>query len=319
MATNEETIVSQYVPGFKANLNLAPQQTDSKLLGAVMSDLAYSKEGMEFNADDILPSDPQDVNTRVGDTPDKHAAFTRRVGFFGEFEDSAWIDNVDKTRELEDPTSSIMQSLMAGRWRKADSAILAGALGTAYERPNGYGVAPTSVAFPAGQVIGAADVSRRHQAEIVPDDGSEYGMSVGKLIEAELLLDDSELEGDRYIAMGPGQKGDLLQRTPTTSTFYNQVAALSEGKVGQTLLGFNVIWLPRKRLPSVISAVDSVSVIRRCVAWVKPALIYNARTITTAAINIRADKSMTPQAYYKAQHGISRRYDLGVVEIDCKE
>ena len=59
--------------------------------------------------------------------------------------------------------------------------------------------------------------------------------------------------------------------------------------------------------------------VRSLVAWKKQALIYKARPITNASIRIRADKSDTPQAFYKASHGVSRRYDKGVVRIDCLE
>lgn len=314
MATAEETIISQYVPGFRANLKLAPQQTDSKLIGFVESDLAYAEPGTQFNADDVLPSDPEDVSTRVPDTPDKFSAYTRRVGFFSEFQDSAWIDSVDKVRTLEDPTNPIMASLMAGQWRKADTAILAGAVGLAYERPDGPEAAPTSVSFPSGQIVGASDVQLKHQGEVVPDDGSDYGLSIGKLLYAQLLLDDSEVEGENIIAADPMQKADLLQRTPVTSTYYNNMMALVEGKV-DTFLGFKFIWMPRKRFALKSGTTD----VRSLVAWKKPALVYKARTITNANIAIRADKSHTPQAFYKKSHGVSRRYDKAVVRIDCKE
>lgn len=314
MATNEESVLSQHVPGFRANLNLAPQQMDSKLLAAVDSELNYSEPGTQFNADDVLPTDPEDISTRVPDTPDKFLAFSRRVGFFGEFHDSAWIDNVDKVKQLADPTSSIMSSIMAGRWRKADTTIISGALGNAYERPDGPEAAPTTVAFPAAQEVLANDVTLAHQGEVVPDDASDYGLSVGKILYAGLLLDDSELEGERYFAAGPMQKADLLRRTPVTSTYYTAIQALVEGKVDE-FAGFKFIWLPRARLPLLTGS----TTVRRCVAWQKPAIVYKGRTITTARISIRNDKSDTPQAFYKASHGVSRRYDKGVVAVQCKE
>ena len=81
MATNEDTVLSQYVPGFRANLNLAPQQTDTRLLGRVDGDLTYDTPGQMFNADDVQrTSDPEIIVTRVPDTPDKFPGFTRRVG-----------------------------------------------------------------------------------------------------------------------------------------------------------------------------------------------------------------------------------------------
>lgn len=314
MPTAEDTILSQYVPGFRANLNLAPQQMASKLLSAVDSEMSYSNPGTEFNADDVLPSDPEDVSTRVADTPDKFMAFSRRVGFFTEFQDSAWLDNVDKAKMLEDPTNKTMAALMAGRWRKVDTAIIAGAFGTAYERPDGYGSAPTSVTFDSEQIIASNSTLLSHQDEVAPDDASDYGLSVGKIIETGLRLDDSEVEGEMFFAAGPHQKADLLRRTPVTSQYYAAVKALVAGEVSE-LLGFKFIWMPRSRLPLKSGTTD----VRSCLAWKKPALVYKARTITEARIAIRHDKSDTPQAFYKAQHGVSRRYDKGVCRVDCKE
>lgn len=309
----ENTELSQYVPGFRANLNLLPQQTDSKLLGAVESDLAYSEPGTGFNADDVGTSDPEDVTTRVPDTPDKFLDKTRRVGFFGTFQDSAWLDNVDKAAELEDPTNPTMKSLMAGRWRKADDGIIAGMYGPAYEKAD-ENSAPTSVAFPAAQIINANDVLFSHQDEVVPSDASDYGMSIGKMIEAGLKLDDSDLEGERLTAFGPAQIADLLRRVPATSKYYNEVQALASGTIDK-MLGFRIIRIPRKRLLLKSGTTN----IRRIPFWIKPAIIYKGRQITEASIRIRHDKSDTPQAFYKAQHGSLRRYDTGFVDVQCKE
>ncbi|MBI1684458.1 phage capsid protein [Caulobacter hibisci] len=309
----ENTELSQYVPGFKANLNLAPQQTDSRLLASVDSELNYSEPGTGFNADDVGISDPEDVNTRVPDTPDKFLDKTRRVGFFTTFQDSAWVDNVDKVAELVDPTNPTMQALMAGRWRKADAGIIAAMYGPAYEKADENAV-PTAIAFPAAQIIAANDITFSHQDESVPNDASDYGMSIGKMIEANLLLDDSDIEGERFAAFGPAQVADLLRRVPATSKYYNEVQALSEGKIDK-LLGFTIRRLPRKRL----LLKDGTTNIRRVPFWIKPAVVYKGRSITEANIRPRADKSDTPQAFYKAQHGGSRRYDRGVVDVQCKE
>lgn len=310
MSTAEDTVLSQFVPGFRANLNLAPQQTDTRLLSAVDGDLSYDTPGQMFNADDVGVSDPEDVTTRVPETPDKFVGMTRRLGIFKPFQDAAWLDNVDKARELQDPTSTVMQSLMAGRWRKVDSCIITQMLGNAYSKADDTGTL-TANALPAGQVIAANDVTMSHDGEIVPTDASDYGMSVGKFIRANMLLDDSDLEGERHAALGPQQIADLLRRTPVTSVYYAEVKALVAGTVN-TFLGFNIHKLPRKRIP--ITGVN-----RRCPFWIKPAVVYKSRPITEARIAIRHDRSDTPQAFYKTEHDAVRRYDLGVVEVQAKE
>ena len=314
----EDQVLSLYVPGFRANLNLAPQQTDTRVLGAVDGDLAYDTPGQMFNADDVQPSDPEDITTRVPDTPDKFVGMTRRVGMFTPFQDAAWLDNVDKARELEDPSNKIMMALMAGRWRKTDATILTGAIGNAYSKLDASGTL-TATALPAAQQIASTDVSFAHDGEVVPTNASQYGMSVGKVIHAKMLLDDSDLEGDRYITFGPQQTADMLRRTPVTSVYYAEVKALVAGTI-DNFLGFNVIRLPRKRIPvSATAGHDGATPVRACVAWIKPALVYRGRPITDARIRIRPDKSDTPQAFYKTEHGVCRRYDTAVVQVDAYE
>lgn len=309
----EGTVLSQYTPGFKANLNLAPQQTDSKLLFAVEHDLNHEAHGTHFNADDVDPTDPEETSERVPDTPDKFPTYKRRVGWFRNFHDSAWLDTVDKLNNITDPTSAVMAGLMAGRWRFADTRIITDALGVAYES-SGEDEPPTAVPFDADQVIAANYVDRAHQEETVPNDSSDFGLSIGKLLGAKLRLDDSEIEGQRFCTLSPSGEADLLERTPVTSRYYANVQALVEGKV-DTLLGFTMIRIPRKRLLLKAGTTD----IRRLAAWVKPALVYKARPVVNARVAIRHDKSDTPQAFYKTQHAASRRYDKGVVEIQCKE
>lgn len=317
MSTAEDTILSQYVPGFKANLALAPQQAATRLLSTVDGDLAYDTPGQMFNADDVQTSDPEDVYTRVADTPDKFVAMARRIGYFAAFEDSAWLDNVDMARELVDPTNKIMAALMAGRWRKVDKTILAAALGNAYSKTDATS-APAVSALPAAQIIASTDVTFAHDAEVTPTDGSQLGLTVGKILHAQFLLDESELEGPRHFVGTSQQKADLLRRTPATSRYYADVQALVTGKVS-SFLDFNFHWLKSSRVPSAGLGHDGASALRQNVAYIQDAIIYRGRTITNARIAVRHDKSDTPQAFYKAEHGAVRRYDAAVVEVDCYE
>ena len=317
MATNEDTVLSQYVQGFRANLNLAPQQTDTRLLGAVDGDLNYDTPGQMFNADDIQTSDPEDISTRVPPTPDKFVAASRRIGYFQPFHDAAWIDNVDKARELQDPTNKIMMALMAGRWRKTDTTILRSMLGVAYAKLDDTS-APTPVALPASQIVAATDISFAHDGEVVPDGTKQYGLSVGKILHAGFLLDESELEGERHWAGTSQQKADLLRRTPVTSIYYAEVKALVNGSIDE-FMGFKFHWLKSTRVPSAGAGNDGLSALRQNVAWIKDALVYRGRPITDARIRIRPDRSDTPQAFYKTEHGGCRRYDTAVVEVDCYE
>jgi len=308
----EGTVLSQYTPGFRANLQMAPQQTDTRLGFAVEADFNAAGPGTHFNADDVLPTDPEDDDTRVPDTPDKFPEFGRRVGWYKGFRDSAWLDTVDKLNSITDPTSPIMASLTAGRWRKADDNIMNGMLGVAYESA-GPEEPPTVVAFDTANYQLPADYkARQHQDEEVPASGA-FGMSIGKMIQAQKILDESDLEGERFTAFSPSCVADLLERTPTTSRYYGSVQALVEGKV-DTLLGFKIIRVPTKRFLLQSGQTDII----RVPFWIKPAVIHKAQTITQARVAIRHDKSDTPQAFYRSRHATSRRYDVGVVDVLAK-
>lgn len=304
---DETTIQSQWVEGFRANLNLSPQQLDARILGGVDADLSYAEPGMMFNADDAAVSDPVEDNTRVADTPDGFMDFTRRVGFFAPYADARWLDNLDKARELTDPTNVTMRAMMAGQNRARDKKIIAAALGTAYTRP-AENAAPVANAFPNAQIIASTDRTYVHQDEVVPAGNGAYGLSIGKLIYASVLLDQSELEGERFLALDAKRRGQLLQTTPATNQFYAEVKALVAG----TLNAFMGFTIKRTELVTKNGAGET-----QCIAWVKPALVYRGRAVTNASIRIRTDKSDNPQAFYKAEHGAVRRYDTGVVEIDC--
>jgi hypothetical protein len=321
----EDTVLSQYATGFKANLNLAPQQKDVRLASRVDAEYAYEVPGQFWNMDDVGTTDPEPVDGRVPNTPDKFINMTRRVGIFQPFQDAQWIDNVDKARELEDPTSKIMMAIMAGQNRHRDIQTLIGLMGNAYSITGPIGSAtgvPTASALPAAQIIASTDVTYAHDAETVPTDGSQYGMSIGKLIHAGLLLDESELEGERYFACSSYEIADLKRRTPATSRYYSDVMALSSGKI-DNFLGFNIIRLQKQRFIQAGVGIgysvgyDGVSPIINCPAWIEPAVEYKGRPITEAVITKRPDRSMTPQAFYKMEDGAGRRYDTGVVQVGC--
>lgn len=308
ISNEADTVLARYVPGFKSNLNLFPQQMTSHLMDAVDFESEYSEPGETFNLDDLGESTPEEVNTRVPNTPDKFVGGRRRIATFSEFHDAAWLDNVDKAKLLEDPTNLTMAALTAGRWRFVDDKIIAAALGNAFEKDHETG-ALDAVSLPSGQIIPADYSVYKHDAETIPGSG-DYGMSVGKLIGANALLDESEIEGDRFVAMSSDDIASLLTRTPATSQYYGAVQALAAGTI-QEIVGLRVKRMSKKRILKA-------STNRRCVAWVKPAIAYRGRSITQARISIRADKSDTPQAFYKTSHAAGRRYDEGVVEILTK-
>jgi hypothetical protein len=302
MATVEDSIPAHYVQGFRENLNMVPQQMEARLIGAVDADLAYSEPGTSFNADDVGTSTPQPVVGRAPASPEGFVEQIRRGGHFEGFNDGKWVDNADKARELADPSNKVVQAMLSGKLRYQDDKIIDAALGTAYSGKT----LTTSNSLPAAQVIAVDDRANLHDAETVAASGN-LGLTIGKIITARKMLKASELVGELYFAIGSDEEAQLLASTPATSSDYNTVKGLVNGSIN-SFYGFTFIRTERLTVASSISD---------CIAWVKPAICYRARTIQEAWIDKRKDRSGRWYAYYETEHAAVRRYDTGVVKVRC--
>ena len=319
------TAQSLYVPGFRANLNLAPQQTRSRLLEAVDADLAYDTPGQYFNADDVGTSDPQLVTTRVPDSPAGFVDMYRRFGSFLPYADGRFIDNEDLVRQLEDPTSKVMQSMLAGLGRNRDVIILGaggngGIFGT-YQYQNAAGAYATG---PANANVIISNTVFAHEDETIAatEGGDGFpGLTIGKLILAKMQLDNAEIDepmpgdkpSDYHIAVTSTQLANLLQSVPATSSFYNDVKGLIAGTL-EYFMGFH---FHRLGMSASFNPIPKTGYVRRCPAWIKRAVMYRGRTIIPEEVVKRADKSFRWYAYYEFNHGCVRHYDAGVVEVQC--
>lgn len=294
-----------YTPGFIANLQLAPGQNESRLVNGVLADLNHTTPGKLFNADDIgQDDDEEEIVGRAPPSPEGYARHVRRVGSFRSFGSGRFIETLEKVRMLEDPSNTIMASMMSKKKRGTDRSIIGAFFADAREGETGE----TTVAFPAGQTIAVDNRDFLHDDETVAGSGN-LPLTVGKLIKARVMLDQSEIEGERYFACSAVQIGNLLSSTPATNRDYGEIAELASGRNNRAL-GFTFI---RSELLPVASN------IRDCAAWVKPAMIYKERPIENAWIERRKDRSGRWYAYYEVERGACRRYDNGVIRVRCSE
>ena len=291
---------------FANNMRLRPQQLQSRLVPTVLSDLGFMDPGDTFTSEFQGTSEPTERTGRAPKSPEGWVEEERRIAAFAAFDDGKFIDTVDKANKLADPTNGTMRAMIAGKERARDRMILRSMLAPARQGRTGE----TSVPFPASQVIAVNNkVFYRGKADEVAAPGaSNTVLTPAKLRAAAELLDESEMPGERYIAVCSEDLQNMLTSVETTSEDFAGVKALVNGTLDQ-FLGFKFV-----RLQKSMFTVPTANV-RDLVAWVKDAVEYKSRDLEEAKVEKRADRSYTPYAYYLFRHACLRAFDTGVVNI----
>tara|TARA_R110000796_G_scaffold146766_3_gene263425 strand:+ start:752 stop:1546 length:795 start_codon:yes stop_codon:yes gene_type:complete len=188
------------------------------------------------------------------------------------------------------PTSDYVKSHAMAYHRDCDDVAWGAALNPVMTGEQGS----TSTVLPASQQIANGSV----------------GLTLAKLIEANEILEDAELEDgtDKVLVVTKKQLTDLLNMTEVKNSDYNTVKALASGEVDY-FMGFHFVKVARLPL---------VGTTRSCVAWYKGA-IQRIKGSMEADVSIRKDLSYATQIYSCWDLGATRRYDEGVVQIDCTE
>ncbi len=202
-------ITTAFVNQFSSNVQLLSQQMGSKLRGAVSEE---SVTGEKAFFDQIGSAVAQIKTSRHADTPLMETPHARRQVSIDTYEYADLIDDADKVRMLIDPTSTYARAAAAAIGRAMDDAIITAATGTAKTGASG-GTDTTMLS--ANQIAhGSA------------------GLTVAKLVQAKKILDNASVDPSipRYIAVGPEQIEDLLNNSTVTSSDYNTVKALVQGK-----------------------------------------------------------------------------------------
>jgi hypothetical protein len=195
---------------------------------------------------------------------------------------------------LVDPTNPIMASMMSEKARATDDRIITALLREQPQRPERRDLDR----LPGGQIIAVDNRDFIHDAESLPASGN-LPLTVGKLIKAKVMLDQSELEGERYFACSAIQLGNLLSSTPVTSSDYNTIKALVNGQ-DQRLHGLQlhphraaVRGVQHPQVRGLGEAGDPVQ----------------GTPDRHRQAHQRADRSYRWQAYYEVERGALRRYD----------
>jgi hypothetical protein len=306
--TQEFTLDQTKVTAFASNMRLPPQQNAARIVPYVMAEMGAMVRGDSWTSEFGGLSEPAEKTGLAPKTPESFMENSRRMGWWATMHDAKWLDKGVTLEMLADPSSATLQAMRAGKERARDRLLMATFFATQYEGRNGQ----TAVTFPGTQEVGVQDQKyyRGRADDVAAPSAADRGLTPAKLRNAKDLLDESELEGERFIAVSSEDLGHLLTSVEVTSQDYNTVQALHDGRIN-SFMGFTFV-----RCSKSMFAVASS--IRDLPAWIKPAIEYKSTEIEDIGVNIRTDRSNTPQAYYSFRHSAIRAFDNGVVRIKTK-
>lgn len=290
-------IPTAYVNQYKANLTHLVQQKGSRLRSAVRVEF----QNAEFDFyDRVGATEAQEVTGRHQDTPLVSTPHDRRRVSLRDFDWADLIDKQDKVRILIDPAGAYSMGAMWAMGRKMDDVLIAAAFDTAYTGKTGA----TTVAFPAANQIANNYVETGAPAT--------SNLTIGKLRRAKEILDsyDNDPDEERLMTVTANSVHSLLRNTEVTSSDYNTVKALVEGKI-DTFMGFRFIRTQR--------LLTDGSGYRRHIAWIKSKLLLAVSYEPNVDIGPRRDKRNAQQVYVSMGIGATRMEEEGVVEVKVDE
>jgi hypothetical protein len=273
-----------------------------------------TQKGKTESFDQIGPTAAVKNTSRHADTPLISTPHDRRVVTLNDYDWADLIDQQDKVKMLIDPAGAYQQNAKNAFGRSIDDEIIAALRGTAYAGEDGT----TAIVLPATQ-------------KLVPTTGSAVSkFNVDALLAIKKKFDDADIDDDeeKFIAISSQQLQDLLGTTQVTSSDYNNVKALVEGKV-DTFMGFKFIRtqrLPKGSAPTfdqatgvVGSGSNAMTNARSVLAWAKSGIVQSTGMDIVADVGPRRDKRMATQVYLMMSVGAVRMEEVKVVEALCKE
>mgnify|MGYP000329180317 FL=1 len=294
--TAKNMITAAFIQQFHDSFEIAAQQKDSRLQGAVYD--RGNITGASFTINDMGTIEMQQITERFGDTVwDLPDAGTRNalMADYGVF---VPVEKRDLRKLLADPQGPYLQLTLAASNRKKDDVIYRALLDTVLRKTSDAG-AYASVALPAAQKIVAGAT----------------GMTKAKLIAAKAMFRRNECDEQNgeelFITYNADMLTQILSDTTLTSADFMAVKMLQEGTVSGNWLGFK--WLAYEKLDSVTA--ESVTT-KTAAAWCKSAVHFGTGEEYNVDIGPRRDKNNTIQISVDASYGAGRAAENKVVAID---
>jgi hypothetical protein len=306
-------ITEGFVQQYAANIYMLSQQKGSRLR-------AYTRQetiqGKSKAFDRIGVKNARRKTARHENTPQVDTPQSKRWCYLNDYDDGDLIDQMDKIRLLNDPTSEYMLATAWALGRSIDDEVISAADGTVVTGVNQDG---TATLADAQRVIA------------IDGNGNAANMNVETLRHIKLVFDAAEVpeEIPRHLAVTSSQLYALLGQTEVTNQNYAAVKALVQGEI-DTFMGFKFHRLERLltqttsklgsyTLGSFASGTDDVNGFRKCFAWAQDGLITGVGMDITARIGERADKCFSVQTYGMMSVGAVRMEEVKVVYAYCKE
>jgi hypothetical protein len=304
-----QEITTAFVQQYSANVFHLSQQKGSRLRPTVRSE---SQQGKSAFYDRIGSVSAQLRTSRHEDTPQLDTPHSRRMVTLADYVWADLIDNEDKIRMLNDPTSEYVMSAMWAMGRAMDDVIIAALGGTAYSGETGA----TSVTLPNAQKYHANTGAALSNLNVVT------------LRAVKMKLDQAEVDPSikRYLVCSASQINSLLGQTEVTSSDYNAVKALVQGEIN-TFMGFEFIRVERLGVASgsasattgAVGSGTSYTDSRKCYAYASDGGLLAVGADMQGKIDQRSDKNYATQVYARMSIGATRMEEAKVVEVLCKE
>lgn len=304
-------ITEAFVQQYTNNFYMLSQQKGSRLRPYVRQE---SITGKAKAFDRIGAVSAQLKAGRHSDTPQIDTPHSRRWCYLADYEWADLIDQQDKVRLLNDPTSEYAMAAMWSMGRVIDDTIIAAAAADATTGEDQGGTA----SLPTTQQYACNDGTNTTNLNVTSLIG----------IKSKFGINDVDDSIQLHIAVDQRQLDALLAVTQVTSADYNSVKALVRGEI-DTYMGFQFHRLQRLQTQlTALSGSGSTGVIgsgtsllnyRKVIAWAQDGLISGVGQEPVGRISERDDKSYATQVYAMMSVGAVRMEEEKVVIAYAKE
>lgn len=305
-------VTEAFVQEFSSNVYVLSQQKGSKLRPFVRQETINGKAKA---LDRIGAVEAIEKTGRHSNTPQMDTPHSRRWIYLKDYEWADLIDDLDKVRMLNDPTSEYMMAAMWAMGRKQDEVILQAADMVVKTGEDAAG----TVSLPLTQQLAASDGTAL----------SNLNVQTLIKVKSRFGVNDVDEGMQVHMAVNQLQLDSLLADNKVTSGDYNVVRALVKGEVDQFM---GIQFHRTNKVPKQVGTLAAtaatgqvgvggadVNGYRKAVAWVEDGIVLGVGANVRGRISERDDKSYATQVYASMAIGSTRMEEEKVMVVYCKE